>query len=89
MDINAACVAIHMRSDANNLVTTASTTRLREQKETIRMIHNMLREEACSGHIEDLAHVLSADCLSDYLTNASAKPNALVNCVSTRVLKKP
>ena len=28
MDISAACMAIHMRVDANNLVTTASTTRL-------------------------------------------------------------
>ena len=28
MDISAARVAIHMRTDANNLVTTASTTRL-------------------------------------------------------------
>ena len=43
MDISAACVAIHMRTDANNLVTTASTTRLPEQKETIHMIQ-MLRK---------------------------------------------
>ncbi len=33
VDISAACVAIHMRTDAINLVTTASTTRLPEQKE--------------------------------------------------------
>ena len=32
MDISAARVAIHMRTDANNRVTTASTTRLPEQK---------------------------------------------------------
>ena len=32
MDISAACMAMHMRTDANNLVTTASTTRLLEQK---------------------------------------------------------
>ena len=38
MDISAACVAIHMRTGANNLVTTASTTRLPEQKGTIHMI---------------------------------------------------
>ena len=37
MDISAACVAIHMRTDANNLVTTAATTRYPEQKETIHM----------------------------------------------------
>ena len=57
MDISAACVAIHMRTDANNLVTIASTTRLLEQKETIHMIQ-MLRKESCTGHIEDLAHVI-------------------------------
>ena len=61
MDISAACVASHMRVDANNLVTTASTTRLLEQKETIHMIQ-MLRKESCSGQIDDLAHVSSADC---------------------------
>jgi len=66
MDISAARVAIHMRTDANNLVTTASTSRLPEQKDTIHMIH-MLRKESCSGQIEDLAHVSLADCLSDSL----------------------
>ena len=47
IDISAACVAIHMRTDANNLVITASTARLPEQKETIHMIQ-MLRKESCS-----------------------------------------
>ena len=78
MDISAACVAIHMRTDANNLVTTASTTRLPEQKETIHMMQ-MLRKDHCSGQIENLAHAVSADCLSDCLTKASAKPDELVN----------
>ena len=64
MDISAARVAFHMRTDANNIATTASATRLPEQKETIRMIQ-MLRKESCSGHIEDIAHVASADFLSD------------------------
>ena len=86
MDISAACVAVHMRNDANNLVTAASTTRLPEQKETIHMIQ-MLRKEARSGQIEDLAHVVSADCLSDCLTKASAKPDAPVKAVSTSVLR--
>ena len=63
MDISAACVAMHMRTDANNLVTTASTTRLPEEKATIHLIE-MLRKDACSGLIEDLAHVVAADCLS-------------------------
>ena len=56
MDISAARVAIHTRTDANNLVATASTTRLSAQKETIHMIQ-MLRKEYCSGQIDDLAHV--------------------------------
>ena len=38
MDISAACAAIHMQIDANTLVTTASSTRLPEQKETVHMI---------------------------------------------------
>ena len=74
-----------MRTDANNLVTTTATTRLPEQKETIHMIQ-MLRKEACAGQIADLAHVVSDDRLSDSLTKASAKPDALVNAVSTGVL---
>ena len=57
MDIRAASVAIHMRTDANNLVTTASTARLPEQKQTIHMIQT-LRKDACSGQIEDLTHVV-------------------------------
>ena len=85
MDISAACVAIHMRTDANNLVTTASTTRLREQKETIHMIQ-MLRKESCLGQIDDLAHVSSADCLSDCLTKSSARSDALYKSVSTGIL---
>ena len=41
-----------MRTDADNLVTTASTTHVPEQQETIHMIQ-MLRKEACSGSIAD------------------------------------
>ena len=47
----------------------------------------MLREEDVSGQIEDVAHVVSVDCLSDCLTKASAKADALVRVVSTGVLK--
>ena len=82
MDISAACVVIHMRTDANNLVTTASTTRLPEQKETIHMIQ-MLRNEACSGAIDDLAHIRTEFCLSDCLTKHSAKPDNLIQAVQT------
>ena len=59
-DMTAQTAEIHMRTDANNLVTTASTTHLPEQKETIHMI-NQLRHEACSGSIADLAHVTSTE----------------------------
>ena len=85
MDISAACVAIRMRTDANNLVTTAPTTRLPEKQETMHMTQ-MLGKEACSGQKESLAHVVSTDCLSDCLTKASAKADALVKVVSTGVL---
>ena len=56
MDSSAARVAIYVRTDANNLVTTASSARLLEQKETMHMIP-MLRKESCSGRVDDLAHV--------------------------------
>ena len=78
--------AIHMRTDANNLVTTARTTHQPEQKETIHLIQ-MLRKESNSGAIDDLAHVVSADCLSDSLTKHSAKADALVKSVNTGILK--
>ena len=55
-DISSTVSPIHMRTDANNLVTTASTTHLPEQRETIRMVA-MLRKEACPGHVNDLSHV--------------------------------
>ena len=49
---------IHMRTDAKNLVTTARTIHSLEQKETIHMI-SMLRKEACSRSINDLASLIS------------------------------
>ena len=85
MDMSGIPADLHMRTDANNLVTTASTTHLPEQKETIHMI-NQLRTESCSGAIDDLAHVVSEDCLADCLTKASAKPQALMKSVDTGVL---
>ena len=44
---------------------------LPEQKEAIHMI-SMLRLEACSGSIHDLAHIPTQNCLADCLTKASA-----------------
>ena len=55
-DITGLSSDIHMRTDANNLVTTASTTHVPEQQETVHMIQ-MLRKEACSGSIADLPHI--------------------------------
>ena len=55
MDISGQVADIHMRTDAKNLVTTARTIHLPEQKESIYMI-SMLRKEACSGSIRDLGH---------------------------------
>ena len=85
-DLTGEDAAIHMRTDANNLVTTAKTTHSPEQKETIHLIQ-MLRKESVSGRIDDLAHVSSADCLSDALTKHSAKPDALIQAVDTGTLK--
>ncbi len=47
----------------------------------------MLRKEACSGAIDDLAHVDTSKCLSDCLTKHSAKPDELLETVDTGVLK--
>ena len=58
---------------------------LPEQKEPIHNIQ-MLKKEDCAGQIEDLAHVVSADCLFDCLTKSSAKADALVKAVSSSVL---
>ena len=73
-----------MRTDAKNLVTTARTTYLPEQK-TTHMIF-MLRKEACSGSIHDLAHIPTQICLADCLTTASAKVGKLITAVRTRKL---
>ena len=66
-DISGEKAPIHMRTDANNLVTTARTTHQPEQRETIHMIQ-VLRKESNSGDIEDLSHIVTEHCLSDCLT---------------------
>ena len=85
MDVTGKAAELHMRTDANNLVTTAQTTRQPEQKETIHMI-NQLRHEACSGAIDDLAHVISGNMMADCLTKNSVKPDVLVKAIRTGVL---
>ena len=57
----------HMRTDAKNLVTTARTIPLPEQKETIHMI-SMLRKESCSGSIHDFAYIPTQNCLAECST---------------------
>ena len=75
-DITGLPSEIHMRTDANNLVTTASTTHFPEQQETIH-VTQMLRKEACSSSFADLSNVRAPWCLADYLTKKSANAYSL------------
>ena len=86
-DITGHSCELHMRTDANNSVTTASTTHVPEQQETIHMIQ-MLRKEACSGSIADLSHIRTQWCLADCLTKKSANPQALIDAVRQGILKE-
>ncbi len=43
----------------------------------------MLRQEACSGSIHDLAHVRTQLCLADPLTKSTTKPDNLILAVQT------
>ena len=83
MGISGEAANIHMRTDAENLVTTARTIHLHKRKETIHMI-STLRKEACSGNIHDLACIPTQNCLADCLTRASAKADKLITAVKTR-----
>ena len=82
MDLSSEITDIHMRTYSNNLVTTARTIHLPEPQETIQMI-SMLRKEACSGSIHDLAYIPTQNCLADCLTKASAKAENLITAVKT------
>ena len=84
MDISGEVANLHRRTDAKNLVTTARTNHLLEQKETIHMI-SMLRKEACSGSIHDLAHISTQNCFLDCLAKASAKADNLITAVQTEI----
>ena len=86
-DIAGLSSEIHMRTDANNLVTTASTTHFPEKQETIHMIQ-MLRKEACSGAIADLPHISTQWCLAACLTKKSANPQNLIDAVRSGILKE-
>ena len=85
MDMSGEVEEIHMTTDTKNLVTTARTIYLSERMETILMI-SLLRKEACSGSIRDLAHIPTQHCLADCLTKSSAKADNLNTSVKTRRL---
>ena len=86
-DITGLSSEIHLRTDANNLVTTASTTHVPEQQETIHMIQ-MLRKEACSGSIADLSHIRTQWCLADCLSKKPANPQNLILMLFDKVCLK-
>ena len=44
---------------------------------------SMLRKEARSGNIHDLAHISTQNCLADCLTKSSAKADNLITAVKT------
>ena len=87
MDMAAEVAEIHMRTDANNLVSTAKTTHLPEQSETIHLITN-LRKECQSGSIKDLAHVVTTDMMADVLTKDNVNMDSLRSSVRTGVLPR-
>ena len=86
-DISGEIVPFHIRTDANNLVTTAQTTHLPEQKETHHLIQ-MLRHESNTGHLDDLSPIASEYCLADPLTKSTAKPDQLVSSITTGKLEQ-
>ena len=82
MDMSGEVAEIHVRTDAENLVTTATTIHLPDQKETIHMV-SMLRNENCSGSIHDFAHISTQNCLADCLPKSSAKADNLITALKT------
>ena len=82
MDLSGEVASIHMRIDAKNLVTRASTIQSPEQKEPIHMIP-MLRKETCPGSTCYLAHISTQNGSADCLTKASAKADNLFTAVKT------
>ena len=82
MNISGEVAKIHMTTGAKNVVTTARTIHLPEQKETIHMI-SMLRKKARSGSIHDVAHIPTQNCLADCRTTASAREDTLITAVKT------
>ena len=81
MDLSGDVAKILTRTDAKNLVNTARTIHLLEEKEAIHML-SILRKEACSGTIHDLAHIPTQICLAACLTKSSAKADNLITAGS-------
>ena len=82
MDLLGEVADNHMRTDAKNWVTTARTIHLLEQKKTMHMI-SMLRKEACSGSIHELARISTENCLAVCLAKSSTKADTLITAVKT------
>ena len=77
-DIVGEIADVHIRTDANNLMATASTTRQPGQKEYMHLIR---RKERSRGHMRNLAHDRSEGCLADLFTKNPAKPDELIKAV--------
>ena len=86
-DVSGQDIPLELRTDANNLVTTARTTHAPEQKETTHMV-DMLRRETSLGDISDFAHIRTELCLADALTKNSAKPDQLIKTVLKGILEE-
>ena len=80
-------VPFHIRTDANNLVTTAQTTHLPEQKETHHLIQ-MLRHESNTGHLDDLSPIASEILSGRPTYKITAKPDQLVSSIATGKLEQ-
>ena len=72
MDMSGEIASIHMKTDAKNLVTAARPIQLPDQRETIYMI-SMLRKEASTGSIHDLAHIPTQNCSCAFLSPEHSK----------------
>ena len=44
---------------------------------------SLLRKEACSGSVHDLAHISTRNCLTDCVTKVSGKADNLITAVKT------
>ena len=85
-DITGLSSEIHKRTEANNLVTTASSSPVCEQHETSHVIQ-MRRKEVCSGSIADSSHIRTEWCLANCLTKKPANLQYPFDAVRHGLLK--